>query len=174
MFTAAQEEEIFNLLLSVSSSTRVYLGCDSVAYKKGRRPDGTPIWYGKFATVLIVHIDGKRGCRIFRHVDHEIVFDNKKNRPQDRLMKEVYRTAALYRQVRGLIDGFETEIHLDINPNKEHGSSCVISQATGYILGTTGIDPKSVKVKPDAFAASFGADGIARGYDSRGEIQPVH
>lgn len=167
MFTEKQEEEILNLLTEVSSNTKVYLGCDSIAYKKGKNHDGKPIWYGKFATVLIVHIDGRHGCRIFRHIDHEQVFDDKKNRPQDRLMKEVYRTSALYCQLRNLIDGFETEIHLDINPNKEHGSSCVVSQATGYILGTCGVNEDQVKVKPDAFAASFGADGIGRGFDQR-------
>jgi len=175
MFTQEQEQEIFDLLMELDSSTKLYLGCDSIAYKKGRQKDGTPIWHGKFATVLIVHIDGRHGCRIFRHIDHERVFDYKKNRPADRLMKEVYRTAALYKQLRGLIDGFDTEIHLDINPNKEHGSSCVITQATGYILGTCeGITPDHVKAKPDAFAASFGADGIGRGFDKRGTSYGKH
>lgn len=167
MFTEEQLNEIFDLLCEVDGNTKLYLGCDSIAYKQGRNKDGSPIWFGKFATVLIVHINGRHGCRIFQHIDHERVYDNKKNRPADRLMKEVYRTSKLYCQLRGLIDGFPTEIHLDINPDKEHGSSCVVSQATGYILGTTGIDADSVKLKPDAFAASFGADGIGRGFHMR-------
>ena len=171
MFSEKQESDILDLLMSVSSSTKVYLGCDSLAYKKGRAKDGSPIWYGKFATVLIVHLDGRHGCKIFRHIDHERVYDDKKNRPQDRLMKEVYRTAALYAQMRGLIDGFDTEIHLDVNPDVKHGSSCVATQAAGYILGMTGITPK---LKPDAFAASFGADGVGRGYDTRGTSYAAH
>lgn len=165
MFTEQQLEEIFNLLINLDDTTKLYLGCDSIAYKNGRDKKGNPIWFGKFATVLIVHMNGNNGCKIFRHIDHERVYDTKKNRPADRLMKEVYRTSALYKQLSGLIDGYDVEIHLDINPDKEHGSSCVVSQATGFILGTTGIAPK---VKPDAFAASFGADGIGRGFDKRG------
>jgi predicted RNase H-related nuclease YkuK (DUF458 family) len=169
MFTEEQLNDIFELLTEVNGNTKLYLGCDSIAYKRGVE-NGKRIWYGKFATVLVVHMNGNNGCRIFRHVDHERVYDTKKNRPADRLMKEVYRTSALYNQLIGLIDGFETEIHLDVNPNKEHGSSCVVSQATGYILGTTGINPDSVKLKPEAFAASFGADGIGRGYHERSSI----
>lgn len=164
MFTDSQLDHIVELLSSVKPSTKLYLGCDSIAYKAGKNSDGSPIWFAKFATVLIVHINGRNGCKIFRHIDHERVYDNKKNRPADRLMKEVYRTSALYTQLIGLIDEFDIEIHLDINPDKEHGSSCVVSQATGYILGTTGIEPK---LKPEAFAASFGADGIGRGFDKR-------
>jgi predicted RNase H-related nuclease YkuK (DUF458 family) len=168
LFTEQQEQDIFDMLCELTPTTKLYLGCDSIAYKKGRRKDGAPIWYAKFATVLIVHREGRHGCKIFRHIDHQEVYDDKKNRPADRLMKEVYRTSALYNQLIGLIDGFPTEIHLDINPNKEHGSSCVVSQATGFILGTcVGVTPESVKVKPDAFAASFGADGVGRGFDQR-------
>lgn len=164
LFTETQLEEIVELLSTLSLKTKLYLGCDSIAYRKGRDENGKLVWFAKFATVLIVHIEGKHGCKIFRHIDHERVYDAKKGRPADRLMKEVYRTSALYTQLSGLIDGFDVEIHLDINPRKEHGSSCVVSQATGFILGTTGIEPK---VKPEAFAASFGADGIGRGFDQR-------
>jgi predicted RNase H-related nuclease YkuK (DUF458 family) len=49
------------------------------------------------------------------------------------------------------------EVHLDINPNEMHGSSCVIQQAIGYIRGTCNVIPM---VKPDAFAASYAADRL--------------
>lgn len=164
MFTEDQVESIIDLL-STSDKHKIYFGCDSSAYKKGRNPDGSPIWYAKFATVLVVHLNGKNGCKIFRHIDHERVHDSKKSRPFDRMMKETYRVSALWSQFSGLIDGYHTEIHLDINPDTKHGSSCAITAATGYILGTTGITPH---VKPDAWAASFGADGVGRGFDKRG------
>ena len=165
MFTDKQVEDIVDLLSTLDESTKLYFGCDSIAYKKSRDANGKPVWFGKFATVLIVHMNGNKGCRIYRHIDHEQVYDTKKNRPADRLMKEVYRTSALYNQLVGLVDGFEIEIHLDINPDIKHGSSCVATQAAGFILGTTQIMPK---MKPDAFAASFGADGVGRGYHMRG------
>jgi len=44
---------------------------------------------------------------------------------------------------------------LDINPDEQYGSSCVISQAVGYIKGTCNVIPF---VKPEAFAASYAAD----------------
>jgi predicted RNase H-related nuclease YkuK (DUF458 family) len=49
------------------------------------------------------------------------------------------------------------EVHLDINPDEQHGSSCVISQAVGYIKGTCNVVPF---VKPQAFAASYAADRL--------------
>ena len=49
----------------------------------------------------------------------------------------------------------DIEVHLDINPKEEHGSSCVVSQAIGYIKGTCNVTPL---VKPQAFAASYAAD----------------
>jgi predicted RNase H-related nuclease YkuK (DUF458 family) len=51
----------------------------------------------------------------------------------------------------------QVEVHLDINPNEQHGSSCVIAQAIGYIKGTCNVIPM---VKPNAFAASYAADRI--------------
>jgi len=163
MFTDAQLEEIVDLLLQ-STNHKLYFGCDSIAYKKGRNADGTPIWYGKFATVFVVHLEGRHGCRIFRHIDHERVHDSKKSRPFDRMMKEAYRVSALYNELKELVDGFDMEIHVDVNPNAEHGSSVAYSAATGYILGTTGQVPIA---KPDAWAASFAADGIGRGFHER-------
>jgi predicted RNase H-related nuclease YkuK (DUF458 family) len=49
----------------------------------------------------------------------------------------------------------DVEVHLDINPDEEHGSNCVINQAIGYIKGTCNVVPL---VKPQAFAASYAAD----------------
>jgi predicted RNase H-related nuclease YkuK (DUF458 family) len=49
----------------------------------------------------------------------------------------------------------QMEIHLDINPDKAHGSSCVLQEAIGYIRGTCNVVPL---IKPNAFAASFAAD----------------
>lgn len=158
MFTDEQIEEIVNLLSTLDLSTKLYFGCDSIAYRKNSE------WWGKFATVLIVHMNGKNGCKIFRNISYERIFDKKKGRPADRLMKEVYKVSALYNQLIPFVDEFDCEIHLDINPDLKHGSSCVATQAAGYVLGVTQVMPK---MKPEAFAASFGADGIGRGFDKR-------
>ena len=57
------------------------------------------------------------------------------------------------------LEDFECEIHLDINPNKKHNSSIVIKEATGYVMGMTGMEAKA---KPEAFAASYCADWMVR------------
>ena len=75
-----------------------------------------------------------------------------------RLMNEVQKVCELYVQLAPFIDEFDIEIHCDISTDTKNGSNCVATQAAGYVLGVTGITPK---LKPDAFAASFGADRFA-------------
>lgn len=152
MFTQKQIEDLVDLLITVDSNTKIYLGCDSVRFKK----DG--IWYARFATVCVVHVNGNKGCKVFSHRSVERDYDLKKNRPSMRLMNEVQKVCELYTQLAPFIDEFNIEIHLDINPNILHGSSCVASQAAGYVLGVTGIEPR---LKPNALSASFCADHYA-------------
>ena len=154
MFTQKQIEDLVDLLIEYPES-KIYLGCDSVRFKKDGR------WNAKYATVCVVHMDGKRGCKVFSAKSIEPDFDVKKNRPSIRLMNEVQKVCELYIQIAPFVDEFDVEIHLDINVNPLHGSNCVASQAAGYVLGVTGVEPK---LKPDAFAASFGADRVANKY----------
>jgi hypothetical protein len=72
-----------------------------------------------------------------------------------RLMNEVMKAAQLYLDLADVIGDRQCEVHIDINPNHKHGSSCVISEAVGYIRGMTGVTPR---VKPEAWAASIAAD----------------
>lgn len=154
MFSEKQIEDMVDLLATLSGDTKVYLGCDSVRYfKKGRA-------YGRYATVAIVHKNGKNGCRIFSDVSYEPDYDLKKDRPKMRMLNEVRKVCELYNQLAPFIDEFDVEIHLDINTDPKHGSNCAASEAAGYVLGATGIRPK---LKPDSWAASFGADGVAHG-----------
>ena len=159
MLTKKQIEEFIEVLTSLSPDTKIYFGCDSVRYMKDDR------WMAKYATVTIIHKNGNNGCKIFQHISHEPDFDTKKDRPALRLMNEVYKVTQMYMQLAPLIEGYPIEIHLDVNPNEKHGSSCVAHQATGYILGMTQIKPK---LKPESWGASIGADGIGRGYHTRG------
>lgn len=160
MFSESQIEEMVHLLISLDSETRVYLGCDSVRYiNKDNRQ------MGRFATVAIVHLNGKNGCRIFSNITHEVDYDLRASRPKMRMMKEVQKVCELYHQIAPFIDEFDVEIHLDINTDPKYGSNCAANEAAGYVLGMTGIEPK---LKPDSWAASFGADGVANGrYNAR-------
>lgn len=154
MFTQKQIEDMVDLLLTLSKDTKIYLGCDSVRYFKNGNA------YGRFATVAIVHKDGNKGCKIFSNVSYEPDYDLKKDRPKMRMLNEVRKVCELYTQLAPFIDEYDIEIHLDINMDPKHGSNCAASEAAGYVLGVTGIEPK---LKPESWAASFGADGVAHG-----------
>lgn len=154
MFTQKQIEDLVDLLITLDSNTKIYLGCDSVRYVKDNR------WSARYATVAIVHKNGNNGCRIFSHNSIEPDYDLKKNRPKMRMMNEVMKVCALYNQIAPFIDEFDVEIHLDVNTDPMHGSNCAASEAAGYVLGMTGLH---AKLKPESFAASYGADAIAHG-----------
>jgi predicted RNase H-related nuclease YkuK (DUF458 family) len=130
---------------SQSPETKVYLGGDSERFQI----DG--VWYADYINVVVVHKNGKNGCKVFGGIVRERDYDQNKDKPRMRLMNEVMKTASLYLE---LYDR-ETEIHLDINPDMKHGSSCVINEAVGYIRGMCNIIPL---VKPNAWAASYCAD----------------
>lgn len=155
MFSKMQIEEMIDILINCDSNTKIYLGCDSLRYiSKDERQ------MARFATVAIIHKNGKNGCKIFSHMSHEPDYDMKASRPKMRMMKEVQKVCELYTQIGPFIDEFDVEIHLDINTDPKHGSNCAANEAAGYVLGMTGIEPK---LKPDSWAASFGADGVVHG-----------
>jgi predicted RNase H-related nuclease YkuK (DUF458 family) len=157
MFSQKRVEEIVDLLSTLDTSTKIYFGCDSVRSRKNGR------WYATYATVFIVHINGKNGCKLFSHMSTEPDYDAKISRPKMRMMKEVQKVCELYTQMIPFIDEFDIEIHLDISQDPKQGSNCAAQEAAGYVLGVTGLPDNQVKLKPDSFAASFGADRVANG-----------
>jgi predicted RNase H-related nuclease YkuK (DUF458 family) len=134
-----------------SPKTKIYLGCDSERVKI----NGT--WYADYALAIVVHIDSCHGCKIFGEVVRERDYDQRVDRPSMRLMNEVYKVSDLFQRLAEVLEDRLVEVHLDINPNEMHGSSCVINQAIGYIKGTCNVIPM---VKPRAFAASYAADRL--------------
>lgn len=142
-------EELRKFISEQSSDSKIYIGCDSFRHKKGGK------WFASYTTVVVVHINGRNGCRVFGDITSEPDYDQKKNRPAMRLMNEVYKAVAMLEEIVDVIENREVELHLDINPDKKHGSSCVIEQAVGYVRGVAGIEPK---VKPEGWAATHCAD----------------
>lgn len=142
-------EEVKNFIAQQSEETRIYLGADSERMKiKG-------VWYADYTMVVVVHIDGSSGCKIFGAVERERDYDQKKNKPSMRLMTEVMKVSQLFQDLADVLADREVSIHLDLNPDERYGSSCVVQQAIGYIKGTCNITPM---VKPNAWAASYAAD----------------
>jgi len=142
-------DEVRDFIMAQSPETKVYIGGDSERFLIGND------WYADYIMVIVVHINGNNGCKIFGEVQRERDWDQKKDKPRMRLMNEVYKIAELYLKLHDVLEDRELEVHLDINPNEIHGSSCVIHEATGYIRGMCNVIPM---VKPKAFAASYAAD----------------
>ena len=144
-------EEVKAFIDAQSPETKIYIGGDSERFLIG------DVWYADYTLAVVVHINGNNGCKIFGEVQRERDYDQKVDRPRMRLMNEVYKIADMYLRMHEVLEGREVEVHLDINPNEMHGSSCVIQEAVGYIRGMCNVVPM---VKPNAFAASYAADRL--------------
>jgi predicted RNase H-related nuclease YkuK (DUF458 family) len=144
-------DEVRLFIQSQSPTTKIYIGCDSERFAIGRE------WYADYVLAIVVHIDGKHGCKLFGEVIREKDYDQKIDRPRYRLMNEAYKLSELYLKLHDALGDKEVEVHLDINPSELHGSSCVLNEAIGYIRGTCNVIPM---VKPKAFAASYAADRL--------------
>jgi predicted RNase H-related nuclease YkuK (DUF458 family) len=144
-------EEVRDFISKQSDSTKVYLGADSSRFNVG------DIWYADYTIAVVIHIDGCHGCKIFGEVVRERDYDQRKDKPSLRLMNEVYKVSEMFLRLSDVLEDRHVEVHLDINPNEMHGSSCVVQQAIGYIRGTCNVIPL---VKPNAFAASYAADRL--------------
>lgn len=142
-------EEVRSFIQSQSNDTKIYIGCDSERFPIGKE------WFADYVLAIVVHIDGKHGCKLFGEVIREKDYDQKVGRPRYRLMNEAYKLSELYLKLHDVLGDREVEVHLDINPNEMHGSHCVLNEAIGYIKGTCNVIPM---VKPKAFAASYAAD----------------
>ena len=144
-------QEVKSFIESQGPDTKIYIGGDSERFNLGN------VWYADYTLAIVVHVNGNNGCKIFGEVQRERDWDSKKDRPRMRLMNEVYKIAELYLKLQDVLEDRTVEVHLDINPNEMHGSSCVINEAIGYIKGMCNVVPL---VKPQAFAASYAADRL--------------
>ena len=144
-------DQVEKFIAAQGPGTKIYLGADSERFRESGG------WWAEYTTVVVVHINGKHGCKIFGEVDRERDYDQRSDRPSMRLMNEVYRVSELFQRLAPVLTDRPVEVHLDINPNEMHASSCVVQQAIGYIRGTCNVIPM---VKPQAFAASYAADRL--------------
>jgi predicted RNase H-related nuclease YkuK (DUF458 family) len=144
-------EAIKKFIEAQTPETKIYLGCDSDCVREAG------VWYADYTLAVVVHINGNNGCKLFGEVQRERIWDVSNSKPALRLMTEVYKVSELYLKLAEVLGDREVQVHLDINPDDQHGSSCVIQQAVGYIKGVCNVIPF---VKPDAFAASYAADRL--------------
>lgn len=143
-------DEAKEAILNSSESSSVYVGADSIRFKK---KDGR--WYAKYSTVIILHMDSKHGARIF----HKNVEMPDYGNLRQRLITEAGFAIEAASEIVDVIGNRHMEIHLDINPNPKHKSNVAVKEALGYVKGTTGLD---AVIKPHSFAATHAADHVVR------------
>jgi predicted RNase H-related nuclease YkuK (DUF458 family) len=153
-------EQAAAAIKEASLDSSVYVGCDSIRFKKHDADTGRSQWYARYSTVIILHMDSKHGCKLFHCMETEQDFGNLKQR----ILNECYRAGAVGSALveaigEDHITGLNCfQIHLDLNNSPNHKSNVAMKEALGYIRGL-GFD---AVIKPDAFAATHAADHAVR------------
>ena len=142
-------EEAKQAILDSSQESSVYIGCDSIRFRKNNT------WYAKYSTVVIVHMDSNKGCRLF----HESVDMPDYGNLKQRLLMEVQFAVETATAVIDVLGERYMEIHLDINPDPKHKSNVAVKEALGWVKGSLNMD---AKIKPASFAATHAADHAVR------------
>lgn len=143
------EQELRSFMQSMGPDTKIYFGCDSERMKLNGK------WFADYMTVIVVHINGRSGCKIFAEVTRESDYDDQAGKPFNRMMTEARKVVELHQKFKDVFEDFEVYIHLDCNPKKTAGSSIAADAAAGYVKALTSVEPL---LKPLAFAASYAAD----------------
>lgn len=151
-------EEIRAFLTKCGPDTKVYIGTDSERFKH----EG--VWFADFITAIVIHIDGCKGARVFGEVTREKDYDQRKDRPFNRMMTEAKKSAEMFLKCQELFYDFEVEVHLDIAADESNGSNVAAQAAVGYIKAMCNVTP-ILKSKDGfgggpSFAASFAADRL--------------
>jgi predicted RNase H-related nuclease YkuK (DUF458 family) len=152
-------ENIFEEEMNKGYQIRVAVGTDSQRKGRGYR----------FATVIIVStyedlgggtVVGRGGIVIGANYFSDKYKKNKEG-VKERMLFEVSKSIEVAYDISPLLDLYDIplEVHADINPDIKWESNKALTEAVGYILGM-GYD---FKVKPDAWAATKGADKASRG-----------
>lgn len=134
-----------------SLHSSVYIGGDSIRFRKAGR------WFARYSTVVILHMDSNRGCKLFHTTEVQPDYGNMKQR----LLTEVMNTVNIALELVETIGERHLEIHLDLNKNAKYKSNVAVKEALGYVTGS--LPGVMVKIKPDSFCASHAADHIVRG-----------
>jgi len=142
-------DEAREAILNSSQESSIYVGADSIRYKKGE------LWFAKYSVVIILHMDSKHGCKLFHKTMDLPDYGNLKQR----LLTEVGYAIEAATEIIDIVGDRRLEIHLDINPNPSYKSNIAIKEALGYVRGSLGLD---ARIKPHSFAATHCADYLVR------------
>ena len=136
-------------IIDSSPTSSVYIGCDSMRYRKGEG------FIARYSTVIVLHKDSKHGCQLFHNTVTIPDYGNLKQR----LLNEVMYAIEAATGIIDVVGDRHLEIHLDINTNARHKSSVAVKEALGYVRGSLNMEPK---MKPYSFAATHAADYLTK------------
>lgn len=138
-------DAVITAIQQSSPESSIYVGADSKQFTN------RGVHYVAYVAVVVIHIDSKSGCKIFKQYRIERDYGQLRMR----LMNEVYMASEIAMRIADHIGTRPFEVHLDLNASASHASNVCVKEATGYVLGTLGFAPK---LKPEAFAASAVSD----------------
>jgi predicted RNase H-related nuclease YkuK (DUF458 family) len=137
-----------------SETTEIMIGCDSQRGSK-KKSKGKRVRTVTYARVVVLHIDGNKGCMVFGDLVKEDDYGGLKQR----LMKEVGFATGLAYELLDVIGDRKFSIHLDINQDPKHKSNIAMKEAVGWVRGMFGVDPV---LKPHSVVAMTCADHFVR------------
>lgn len=147
-----------NAVAESSPTSAVYIGTDSIRYKKKNEKTGRKEWYARYATVVVVHKDAMHGCKIFYNTDVQRDYGEGVEGLRSRLLNEVNYAIQAAVEITEVLGDRHLEVHLDLNNDPMHKSNVAVKEAVGWVMGM-GFQPK---IKPDGWAATHAADHCAR------------
>jgi uncharacterized protein len=142
-------EDAIEAIKKSSIASSIFVGSDSIRHKKN------DIWYAKYTTVIIIHIDSKHGAKVFSNTVDLLDYGNLKQR----LMTEVQFAIEAATAIIDYVGDRSLSVHLDINSNPKHKSHIAVNEALGWVRGSLGIE---ADLKPGAWAATSCADHFVR------------
>lgn len=135
-----------------SLESSVYVGCDSVRIQKNK------VWYIRFCTVVVLHLDSSKGCKIFYNIRREREYAYN---IRQRLLQEVMEATNTAYDLLEHIGPRKLEVHFDLNSSPKHKSNVAVKEALSYARSMLPNVP--ARIKPLAFAAAHCADHLVKG-----------
>jgi len=148
-------ENLVNEQYELGIKLKICVGTDSQKKGKGF----------SYASAIIIEMKVPLGGDVYKGVGAKVIsgtyyekFKSSKHRPSitERMLNEVQTSINVCYYLLDLIELYDIdlEIHADVNPNPMWASHVAFNQVKGYCEGMN----IPYRVKPDAYAASHGAD----------------
>ena len=149
-------EGVFKTEMENGYFLNVYVGTDSQTLGRGAYSFATVIIIRKFKSQDNRKTGNGEGAMLVTSTYNKSFKAKNKEAVTERMVFEVSKSIEVAYEIAPILDQYEIplEVHADINQNPLYESNKALQQSIGYIIGMG----YSFKVKPDAFASSYGAD----------------